>query len=67
MDDVETVCGFNRTPKEMNGFRVYSEPKAYSGEADALIDFSNPANLTAILAFCVERGVPGVLHHRVLG
>ena len=61
MDDVETVCGFNRTPKEMNGFRVYSEPKAYSGEADALIDFSNPANLTAILAFCVERGVPGVL------
>ncbi len=61
MEDVDIVCGFNRTPKELNGFAVYSDPNEFTGEADALIDFSNPANLTALLAFCTARGVPAVL------
>ena len=48
MDDVEIPCGFNRTPLEKNGFPVYSVPGDYAGEADVVIDFSNPANLTAL-------------------
>ena len=67
MEDVEIPCGFNRTPIAKNAFPVYSNPAEYTGEADAVIDFSNPANLTALLDFCVERQIPAVLvHHRIL-
>ena len=61
MEDVEIPCGFNRTPIAKNGFPVYSNPAEYTGEADAVIDFSNPANLTALLDFCIERQIPAVL------
>lgn len=61
IEDVEIVAGFNRTPVSRNGFPVYSDPMDYAGEADAVIDFSNPANLTSILRFSVERRVPAVL------
>lgn len=61
MDDVEIPCGFNRTPLEKNGFPVYSVPGDYAGEADVVIDFSNPANLTALLEYCVSRQIPAVL------
>ena len=60
MEDVEIPCGFNRTPACRNGFPVYSSPAEYAGEADAVIDFSNPANLTALLDWCVERQIPAV-------
>ena len=55
MEDVEVVAGFNRTAVSRNGFPVYSDPMEYAGEADVVIDFSNPANLTALLPFAVER------------
>lgn len=61
MEDVEIVAGFNRTPIAKNGFPVYSNPMEYSGEADVVIDFSNPANLTALLTYSIERHVPIVL------
>lgn len=61
MEDVEIPAGFNRTPVEKNGFPVYSDPMEYKGGADAVIDFSNPANLTALLAFSKERDIPAVL------
>lgn len=61
MDDVEIPAGFNRTPAAKNGFPVYSDPMEYTGEADVVIDFSNPANLSALLGFAVERKVPVVL------
>lgn len=61
MDDVEIPCGFNRTPLEKNGFPVYSVPGDYAGEADVVIDFSNPANLTALLEYCVSHQIPAVL------
>ena len=61
MEDVEIPCGFNRTPVEKNGFPVYSNPSEYAGDADVVIDFSNPANLSDLLAFCVERSIPAVL------
>lgn len=61
MDDVEIPCGFNRTPIAKNDFPVYSDPNEYTGDADALIDFSNPANLTMLLDYCIARGIPAVL------
>lgn len=61
MDDVEIPCGFNRTPIAKNDFPVYSDPNEYTGDADALIDFSNPANLTMLLDYCIAHGIPAVL------
>lgn len=61
LEDVEIVAGFNRTPISRNGFPVYSDPMEFTGEADAVIDFSNPANLTALLRFSMERQIPVVL------
>ena len=59
--DVEVVAGFNRTAVSRDGFPVYSDPMEYAGEADVVIDFSNPANLTSLLNYSVERQVPIVL------
>lgn len=60
-EDMEIVAGFNRTPLSKNGFPVYSDPAEFKGEADAVVDFSNPANLTALLSYAAERSVPLVL------
>ena len=61
MDDVEIPAGFNRTPVEKNGFPVYSVPLDCPAEADVVVDFSNPANLSALLDYAVTRQVPVVL------
>lgn len=58
---VKTVAGFNRTPVQKNDFPVYADPMEYTGTADAVIDFSNPANLSSLLRWCVEKQVPIVL------
>jgi 4-hydroxy-tetrahydrodipicolinate reductase len=55
------AAGFNRTPDKKNNFPVYSEPLEYSGPADVIIDFSNPANLEALLSYSVKRRIPIVL------
>ncbi len=59
--DMEIVAGFNRTPIKKNGFPVYSEPMEYGGPADAIVDFSNPANLKSLLSYSVKRQIPVVL------
>lgn len=60
-DDIEVAAGFNRTPVKKNDFPVYSEPMEYGGPADVVIDFSNSANLDALLNFSLRRHVPIVL------
>ena len=59
--DVEIAAGINRTPIQKNDFPVYSDPMEFPGEADVLIDFSNPANLTALLRYCTKKKMPAVL------
>ena len=61
LEGVEVVAGFNRTPLKKNCFEVYSDPMSYEGPADVVIDFSNPANLDALLEFCLLRKIPIVL------
>ncbi len=58
---VETVAGFNRTPLQKNDFPVYADPMEFTGTADVVIDFSNPANLSSLLRWCTEKRVPIVL------
>ena len=58
--DVTVVAGFDVNPVERD-YPVYVSPADFVGEADAVIDFSNPAALDNLLAFCTERKVPLVL------
>lgn len=60
-EDVEVAAGFDLLGQENEDFPVFSSPAAYSGQADALIDFSSPAALTSLLKFGQERGIPLVL------
>ena len=46
---------------ESRAFPVFVSPANFTGEADAVIDFSSPAALDGLLAFALERKVPLVL------
>lgn len=58
--DVNIVAGFDVIPTHRS-YPVYATPINFSGEADVVIDFSNPAALDGLLNFCTERHVPLVL------
>jgi len=44
-----------------DAFPVYAKICEYSGAADVLVDFSNPAALPDILEYCLSKGIPAVL------
>lgn len=58
--DIAIVAGFDVTAVERD-YPVFSSPAEFTGEADAVIDFSNPAALDNLLAFCTEKKIPLVL------
>ena len=58
--DVNVVAGFDIS-LESRAFPVFVSPTNFTGEADAVIDFSSPAALDGLLAFALERKVPLVL------
>ncbi len=58
--DVSVVAGFD-VSLESRAFPVFVSPANFTGEADAVIDFSSPAALDGLLAFALERRVPLVL------
>lgn len=58
--DITIVAGFDVNSVERN-YPVFRSPTDFSGEADAVIDFSNPAALDSLLSFCTERKIPLVL------
>ncbi|WP_209343444.1 4-hydroxy-tetrahydrodipicolinate reductase [Flavonifractor sp. AGMB03687] len=59
--DLEIAAGFDLLGTGDRDFPVYSSPADFKAEADALIDFSSPAALPALLEFCMERHIPAVL------
>lgn len=59
--DIEVVAGFDLLGKGDHPFPVYATPDKFPGEADAVIDFSSPAALSALLAFGKARHTPLVL------
>ncbi|MCD7821010.1 MAG: 4-hydroxy-tetrahydrodipicolinate reductase [Clostridiales bacterium] len=58
--DIEVVAGFD-VNQATRPYPVYVSPANFTGEADAVIDFSSPKALDGLLAFCLERKVPAVL------
>lgn len=59
--DVEIVAGFDLLGQKNEDFPVYSSPAEFTGQADALIDFSSPAALPALLELGRSRRIPLVL------
>ncbi len=58
--EVEIAAGFDVLQIE-KPYPIFSNPANFTGEADAVIDFSSPAALDGLLAYCAERKVPAVL------
>lgn len=60
-EGLQIVAGFDLNTEKADGFPVYADPMEYSGSADVLIDFSNPASLDRLLPYCISRKLPVVL------
>lgn len=58
---VSVVAGFDILGSNDRDFPVYTSPDQFSGQADAVIDFSHPSALSALLSFCKSRNIPAVL------
>ena len=58
---VQVAAGFDVLGSSDREFPVYSSPSQFTGEADAVIDFSSPAALDGLLDFARRTGTPLVL------
>ena len=58
--EVTVVAGFDIT-QDSRDYPIYVSPGNFTGEADAVIDFSSPAALDGLLSFATERKIPLVL------
>ena len=58
---VQVAAGFDVLGSSDREFPVYSSPSLFTGEADAVIDFSSPAALDGLLDFARRTGTPLVL------
>ena len=61
MEGFEVVAGMDRSNDHGYDFPVFEDINEFDGEADALIDFSNPSTLPKLLKYCTEKNVPLVL------
>ena len=60
-EDMEVVAGVDLSQGETGGIPVYPAFCEVREQADILVDFSNPAALDSLYAFCVENSVPAVI------
>lgn len=59
--DAEIAAGFDLLFSGKRPYPVFSVPGEFSGSADVIIDFSNPAALDGLLDFALTRHIPVVL------
>ena len=60
-DDMAVVAGFDINTARLQDYPVYSDPMEFPGQADVLIDFSNPSSLDRLLFYCTKKKVPAVI------
>lgn len=51
-ENISVAAGFDVTPSDALGFPVFTDPMAFSGPVDCVIDFSHPSALPGLLGFC---------------
>ena len=61
MDNMEVCAGFDLLGAGSADYPVFASPALFSGQADAVVDFSSPAALNGLLEYGVSRRVPLVL------
>lgn len=59
--DAEIVAGVDLFDGVENSYPVFKDINEFSGEADAIIDFSKPEALPSILDYSIKTGIPAVL------
>ncbi|MDD6188691.1 MAG: 4-hydroxy-tetrahydrodipicolinate reductase [Clostridiales bacterium] len=57
----EIVAGFDQNTAKLSDYPVYAHPMEYAGRADVIVDFSSPAALSPLLAWCRSKNVPLIL------
>lgn len=60
-EEIEIVAGIDAVDDGRNVYPVFTDIKACTVEADALIDFSVAAAVDSLLNYCVEKKLPCVL------
>ena len=60
-DNCEIIAGIDITGEQRNDFPVYKNINDFSGNADVIIDFSNPKALDGLLDFSVKTNTPAVI------
>lgn len=58
---ITIVGGFDLLGTTEKEYPVYTSPSEFTGEADAVIDFSSPAALDALLTFSKDKKIPLIL------
>ncbi len=59
--EISIVGGFDLLGTAEKDYPIFTSPSEFSGEADAVIDFSSPAALDGLLRFSKERKIPLIL------
>ena len=60
-DDMQIVAGVDANTEKLSDYPVYRDIHEFTGAADCVIDFSNPAALESLLAYCTAHQTPIVL------
>ena len=58
---LEIVAGFDKYTAKLSTYPVYADPMEFSGNADVIIDFSNPSSLESLLDYCKRNKMPIVI------
>jgi len=56
--EVSVAAGFDIDDRHPGAFTVYKNPNDFTGQADVLVDFSNPAALDNLLKYGVSKKTP---------
>lgn len=60
-DTAEILCGVDLNTESTEGFPVYASFDAVQETPDVIIDFSNPANFEALMAYATAKKLPVVV------
>ena len=60
-ENMKIVAGFDLNAVKLSDFPVYADPFEFSGAADVVIDFSNPASTSHLLEYCIQNRTPVVI------
>lgn len=59
--DIEIAAGFDINAVKESAFPVYADPMEFRGQADVIVDFSNPVALDGLLNYAISKKIPIVL------